>query len=218
MRLPLEKNGHPEKRREIHWNRGTLRLMTRPLRLFLPLLALVPALLAEEAKTSTALGFIRTQSIQEQISGLQTLSQEYVPANGAGPVIWLVGVAHLGTPEYYGGLQKRLDAQTSVLFEGVGADQLTKGAKLDTDSGLQSQLAKALGLVFQLDAIDYQRPNFHNSDMTPERLNDAIAKRATQSRERRKAANLLSAPIPPRHVLPMTRPPFRRWIIKPTRC
>ena len=95
------------------------------------------------------------------------------------PVIWLVGVAHLGTPEYYGGLQKRLDAQTSVLFEGVGADQLTKGAKLDTDSGLQSQLARALGLVFQLDAIDYQRPNFHNSDLSPERLNDAIARRAT---------------------------------------
>jgi hypothetical protein len=153
--------------------------MTRLLRLFLPILALVPALVAEEAKTSTALGFIRTQPIQEQISGLQTLSQEYVPANGVGPVIWLVGVAHLGTPEYYGGLQKRLDAQTSVLFEGVGADELTKGAKLDTDSGLQSQLAKSLGLVFQLDAIDYQRPNFHNSDMTPERLNDAIVRRAT---------------------------------------
>jgi hypothetical protein len=166
----------PREKQPIH---ATLAFMIRPLRLFLPFLALVPALFGEEAKTPTTLGFIRTQTTPEQISGLQTLSQEFLPSNGAGPVIWLVGVAHLGTPEYYGGLQRRLDAQTSVLFEGVGGEQLTQGAKLDTEGGLQSQLAKALGLVFQLDAIDYQRPNFHNSDMTPERLNDAIAKRST---------------------------------------
>jgi hypothetical protein len=152
--------------------------MIRSFRLFLPFLALVPALIAEEAKSPTALAFIRTQAMPEQISGLQTLSQQYVPANGVGPIIWLIGVAHLGTKEYYGDLQKRLDSQTSVLFEGVGGDELTKGAKLDTDSGLQSQLARALGLVFQLDAIDYQRPNFHNSDLTPDRLNQAIARRA----------------------------------------
>jgi len=160
--------------------------MLRPFRLLFPVLALVPALLAEEPKSPTTLAFIRTQTSPEQVSGLQTLSQEYVPANGIGPVIWLIGVAHLGTPEYYGGLQKRLDAQTSVLFEGVGGDRLTVGAKLDNDAGIQSQLAKALGLVFQLDAIDYRRPNFHNSDMTPERLNDAIARRSAPKPEEKK--------------------------------
>ena len=88
--------------------------MIRSFRLLLPLLALVPTLVAEEVKTAPALAFIRTQTMPEQISGLQTLSQEYVPVNGIGPVIWLIGVAHLGTPDYYGGLQKRLDAHRVV--------------------------------------------------------------------------------------------------------
>jgi hypothetical protein len=163
------------------------RMFRRPLRAFLPLVALVPALFGEEIKapatavekpSASTLGFIRTKAFQDQVSGLQTLSQQYLPANGAGPVIWLVGVAHLGTQEYYGAIQKRLDAQSSVLYEGVGGEKLAKGARIDSDAGLQSQLAKALGLIFQLDAIDYQRPNFENSDMTPERLNEAIARRS----------------------------------------
>jgi hypothetical protein len=153
--------------------------MLRPFRFLLPLLALAPALLAETPSSSSQFTFIRGQQ-QEKLSSLQTLSEEFKPSNGQGPSIWLIGVAHLGTPEYYAAIQKKLDVQSTVLFEGVGADKLQKGAKLGSENGIQGQLAKALGLVFQLDAIDYQRQNFVNCDMTVDGLEKAIANRASK--------------------------------------
>jgi len=42
---------------------------------------------------------------------------------------------------------------------------------LSKDDGLQSQLAQALGLEFQLDAIDYSPANWRCSDMTMDELN-----------------------------------------------
>jgi hypothetical protein len=143
--------------------------MMRLLR-FLPILALLPALHAEPAKVAK-LTFLRSTE-----DSLQTLSAEYKPADGKGPDVWLIGVAHLGTREYYDKIQKRLDAQSAVLYEGVGGDKLKEGAK--SEAGIQTQLANALGLLFQLDAIDYKRAHFINSDLTVEKLNDAVSKRA----------------------------------------
>lgn len=151
--------------------------MPRLLRFLAPLLLLTPALFAEAPKTATALSFIRTEQLPDSKSSLQTLSAEYKTANGTGPSVWLIGVAHLGTKEYYTEIQKRLDAQSSVLFEGVGGEKMTTGAKAES-GGIQGQLATALGLVFQLDAIDYKRAHFSNSDLTPEALNEAIERRA----------------------------------------
>ncbi len=37
-------------------------------------------------------------------------------------------------------------------------------------TGIQAEMAHALGLVFQLDEIDYSQPNFRNSDMSMQRL------------------------------------------------
>jgi hypothetical protein len=159
--------------------------MLRPFRLLAPLLALAPALLAEAPKTPTPqLTFIRGQETPEKQSALQTLSAEFKPAGGNGPSVWLIGVAHLGTAEYYKAIQKRLDSQSSVLFEGVGAEKLKEGAKLDSAGGIQTQLAKSLGLEFQLDAIDYRRAHFVNSDLTVEGLQNAITERT----EKRPAA------------------------------
>lgn len=151
--------------------------MLRPFRLLAPLLALAPALFAEAPKTTPQFTFIRGQETPAKVSSLQTLSAEYKPASGNGPSIWLVGVAHLGTAEYYAAIQKRLDAQSRVLFEGVGADKLQQGAELESTGGIQGQLAKSLGLVFQLDAIDYKRAHFMNSDLTVEGLQNAITDR-----------------------------------------
>lgn len=150
--------------------------MLRPFRLLAPLLALAPALFAEAPKTAPKFSFIRGQE-SAQVSSLQTLSAEYKPASGNGPSIWLIGVAHLGTSEYYTAIQKRLDAQSRVLYEGVGAEKLQQGAKLESAGGIQGQLAKSLGLVFQLDAIDYKRAHFVNSDLTVEGLQNAITDR-----------------------------------------
>jgi hypothetical protein len=53
----------------------------------------------------------------------------------------------------------------------TGVEPLTLGADEDN---LQSELAKALGLEFQLDAIDYDRPNFRSSDMALDELERAL--------------------------------------------
>lgn len=47
---------------------------------------------------------------------------------------------------------------------------LTSAEKAGKDAGIQTRLAKALGLQFQLTAIQYERANWRNSDMTAEAL------------------------------------------------
>ena len=75
------------------------------------------------------------------------------------------------------------DGRLHFVLTSLGADQLPGGAGADADlkvtsdtplaagfleadeDNLQAELAKALGLEFQLDGIDYDRPNFRCSDM-----------------------------------------------------
>ncbi len=120
--------------------------------------------------------FLRSTETEARLSAIQTSSVEYRPAEGEGPAIVLIGVAHLGTAEYYRAIQERLDAQTVVLFEGVGFDETTKQAPGEKthDTGIQKQLSNALGLVFQLDAIDYRRPHFVNSDLPAKGVEEKI--------------------------------------------
>jgi hypothetical protein len=120
---------------------------------------------------------------------LQIALRKFVPAQKSGPVIWLAGVMHLGEPEYYHALQHFLDGQTVVLYEGINPDahphhvhddatnaavSATNGDTAvavpapgtNSDYSMQATLARSLGLVFQLEAIDYDRTNFLNSDLS----------------------------------------------------
>jgi hypothetical protein len=115
---------------------------------------------------------------------LQIALRKFVPARHRGPVIWLAAVMHVGEPDYYRSLQHFLDNQTVVLYEGVNAEAHPRhvhdppaaashgpkplAAPTDTHAGysMQSTLAHSIGLVFQLDAIDYDRANFLNSDLS----------------------------------------------------
>jgi hypothetical protein len=231
-------------------------------------------------------GYMRVMPVGEDGLELEIGARKLVPRSGKGPVIWLAGAVHVGDQTYYNAVQRFLNAQTLVLFEGVGrppfaesgpADDPTmtrrtqsalhytgslvawyhnrfhvyplslavlrqavreqhrreslwiqrammdawdkplvyhrpaegnddfqlmslgsdnkpggEGAAADVvfteysspqqvaameDAGIQGQLASALGLVFQLDAIDYGQPNFRNSDMSMHRLQDLMAGR-----------------------------------------
>lgn len=53
---------------------------------------------------------------------------------------------------------------------------LTK-QELGGEPGIQSRLAKSLGLAFQLEAMNMERPGFQNSDMTLDQIEDAAAAR-----------------------------------------
>ena len=106
---------------------------------------------------------------------LQIAARRFVPPKGSGPVIWLTGASHVGESNYFSALQRHLDAQALVLFEGVGA----KGKKMrfnpDEEASIQHTMASSLGLVFQLSAIDYDRPHFRNSDLTIAQLQQLLA-------------------------------------------
>ncbi len=116
---------------------------------------------------------------------LQIAARKFLPARQRGPAIWLVGTSHVGEVEYYHAIQKLLDAQTVVLFEGVnsgahprhvGKPELPQSEQApptpshaggtNQNFSMQDALASSLGLVFQLNAIDYDRTNFLNSDLS----------------------------------------------------
>jgi hypothetical protein len=145
--------------------------------------AITPWLRAEPPPAPTSLAFLRTTDLADETRGLQTVSTEYRPANGSGPSVWLVGVAHLGTAEYFHAIQERLDRQTVVLYEGIGLRDVKKGPGVATDrAGIQTALATALGLKFQLDAIDYRRPTFINSDLQAPELEREVRERTTAAK------------------------------------
>jgi len=132
------------------------------------------------ALAGEAAPFIRKTSSTNGVVQLETCIRHYRPASGTGPDIYLAGVAHIGATNYYAAIQKHLDAQKLVMFEGVGrAETIEKGSGSTTNrtklavgkdevdiTSLQTKLADALGLVFQLDAIEYDRPNFRNNDIS----------------------------------------------------
>lgn len=106
---------------------------------------------------------------------LQIALRKFTPAKGRGPVVWLTGVSHIGESNYYATLQQHLDNQTLVLYEGVGARDKSLRFDPEEQSSIQHTLASSLGLVFQLAAIDYDRPSFKNSDLSIQELQRMLA-------------------------------------------
>jgi len=113
---------------------------------------------------------------------IEIAARKFTPAVGNGPVIWLTAVSHIGEPHYYQALQRHLDAHALVLFEGIGGEAMQRARRTATNapakkselSSLQTTIARSLGLVFQLDAIDYDRRHFRNSDVSMAELQSWI--------------------------------------------
>ncbi len=129
--------------------------------------------------------YLKIVRISDEKLELQVAVRRLIPQKGKGAEIWLVGVTHIGESNYYTDIQKILNKMTLVLYEGVGFSKTnqnqstefknTLDSKIISDKNVegpsfQSKLAHSLGLVFQLDAIDYDRPNFKNCDMTVTQL------------------------------------------------
>jgi len=143
--------------------------------------------------------FMRVTNSSPTVVELQIALRKFTAPGGKGPAVWLSAVSHIGETNYYGALQKHLDAQALVLFEGVQARASTnapapeaaRGAptkepaatqpaapakaaappdKSAKQTSIQHTLAESLGLVFQLEAIDYKRATFRNSDLSIQEL------------------------------------------------
>ncbi|MDF3128829.1 hypothetical protein P0Y35_06450 [Kiritimatiellaeota bacterium B1221] len=117
--------------------------------------------------------FIRVERMENSTDCLQVAIKTYAVADNK--KVQLVGVSHVGTQKYYEGLQKNyLNPADVVLFEGVDGDRASfrhaTAEQSPERSGLQVNLARALGLVFQLHHIDYDQAHFVNSDLSSEQL------------------------------------------------
>jgi hypothetical protein len=129
--------------------------------------------------------YVRASNSESNVLELQIAARRFVPIRGKGPTVWLTSVSHIGSSNYFANLQTHLNAQTLVLFEGVGehsqdfknmkSDDAKNSAAPKTVGGLQSSLATSLGLVFQLDTIDYDRPNFRHSDLSIREIRELLA-------------------------------------------
>jgi len=110
--------------------------------------------------------YMRVAQPDKDTIALQIAWRKFSPGKGRGPTIWLAGASHLGESNYFARLQKLLDVQSLVLFEGVGAGSKKMRFNPDEETSIQHTMATSLGLAFQLSAIDYDRPHYTNSDLT----------------------------------------------------
>lgn len=135
-----------------------------------PILVRPAPLAVSPAPDSTPTPYLRTR--QDLSSGVYTLEvavRDFVPPAAGQPRVQLAAVVHLGGSNYYASLQTLLAGHPLVLFEGIGATNRqfqARRAEREEGYSLQPALARALGLAFQLEAIDYDRDNFVNSDLT----------------------------------------------------
>lgn len=88
----------------------------------------------------------------------------------------LVSAVHLADPSYYQALNARFRGYQAVLYELILPAEMA-GQRLPSElsgggamSGLQSTLARSMGLTTQLSGIDYSAGNFIHADLTQEGL------------------------------------------------
>lgn len=106
-------------------------------------------------------------------------------ADRRGRTVVLVAAIHLGERDYYRALQRELDWPRRTLYELIKPpDQPPPRAASGGEpadgalSGWQRRITGALGLVFQLDALDYARPHFVHADLDPARMTALLRDRA----------------------------------------
>lgn len=119
--------------------------------------------------------FVRATNLTDGTVVLDVALRRLEPVKRRGPTIWLAAATHLGTSNYFAELQHFLDRQPLVLFEGIGATNKQFRRREQSGFSLQEALAQAVGLQFQLDAMDYDRPHFHNSDLTLAQITGLLA-------------------------------------------
>jgi hypothetical protein len=129
--------------------------------------------------------YLRIERSENGAIALQATVRQLTPPKRRAPVIWLVSAAHIGETNYYAELQKHLDACELVLFEGIGGRPQKRPPKSESDpksmSSLQTSLAESLGLVFQLEAVDYDRSHFKNSDVPVKQIQEMMTAAAQRT-------------------------------------
>lgn len=101
----------------------------------------------------------------------------------SGQSLDLISAVHVGDAAYYQDLNTRFRAYDAVLYELILPESVAGQplpAKMEGGgalSGLQGMLSRTLGMVTQLDHIDYSARNFVHADLTHEGLKKSMGAR-----------------------------------------
>jgi APA family basic amino acid/polyamine antiporter len=146
--------------------------------------ALPDAALAQTAPPVTVAARPKPERHMRYVSsqGKEALETSVVTLQGPkGATIDLVSAIHIADLAYYRELQRRFATYDRLLFELVmdaGTDLAgIRGADGGTGT-LQRSMKDLLALTFQLDELDYTRPNFVHADIAPDRLAEALKAQA----------------------------------------
>ncbi|MCB1671146.1 MAG: hypothetical protein KDI29_08500 [Pseudomonadales bacterium] len=119
-------------------------------------------------------GFLRfVEGSGEYAGELQTALVTY--RNGRGVEVDLVATVHMAERAYYENLNAYFSHRDTVLYELVADESVRPdGTGVGRGSGiiglLQTSMTRLLGLSYQLDVINYARPNFVHADLEPAEL------------------------------------------------
>lgn len=131
---------------------------------------------------SAATNFSRIDSNGlNQPRALQVAIVSYTAKDGAEDIrVDLVGAIHVGDADYYAELNQRFENYASVLYELVAPEGTVITPETESKSvisSLQRGMRTMLGLVYQLEEINYRQPNFVHADLTPDEMSASMDER-----------------------------------------
>lgn len=110
--------------------------------------------------------------VDQGASGGSLETADVAYRNRDGVTVHLVAAVHIGERDYFEGLNQNFKLRDAVLYEMVKPkDAPLPGAGVQsgsTVSQIQRMLKDQLNLEFQLDVVDYSRPNFIHADLDAE--------------------------------------------------
>jgi hypothetical protein len=122
------------------------------------------------ATTNAVLGsFIRYQAEGQTEGHVDTAVKTYTRADGV--AVTLFAALHVADRAYYEKMEEQFKECDALLYEMVRDTEVDMTSQVGTDnplSQLQIGMKRMLGLEFQLEAIDYSRPNFVHADLDPD--------------------------------------------------
>lgn len=115
--------------------------------------------------------FLRFVEERDGDARLEVAETAYTSKDGVS--VRLIGAVHIADPEFFHGLNESFDHYDALLYEMVkpkDADavkriQQTRGGGGSWISGVQVFLKNRLGLTFQLEEVEYDKPNFVHADL-----------------------------------------------------
>lgn len=136
------------------------------------------------------LSFIRVlRNEQEEPTAFQTAIVSYSPTGQESAYprlekVDLIGAVHVADRKYFEALNDLFTKYDQVLYELVAPEgsrpipsqkkEVSVETPLSLVSIIQTQMKDLLELTFQLDIVDYEKPNFVHADMSPEQLRQAF--------------------------------------------